>query len=62
MPVQPAMTPQAMLEMVNIADMLDDAALGKIGNLVYREYEIDKQSRNDWEQRMSTAVDMAMQV
>lgn len=65
MPTQLAaqgLTPQAMIEMVNIADHLPQEVVSQIGQRVSREFDIDKASRSDWERRMTDATDMAMQV
>ncbi|MGB1214600.1 MAG: hypothetical protein ACPG4X_14645 [Pikeienuella sp.] len=50
------------IESDNIADMLDDTQLGEIGRKVVDEFEIDKQSRADWEQDNKDAMDLALQV
>lgn len=47
---------------VNIAEMLDDEQLDKIGYEVEREYKIDKQSRSEWEAGANKAMDVALQV
>src|SRR5688572_16942836 len=47
--------------MVNVADELDEVALGKIGAKVVREYQIDKDSRKEWEDRARRAMDLARQ-
>lgn len=49
-------------DMGNIAEILTDEHLGRIGERVIREYEIDKASRSDWEKRIKAAMDIAMQV
>lgn len=51
-----------LINMPNIAEELDDSKLAEIGMKVVREYEIDKNSRADWECRMDKAMDLAMQV
>jgi chaperonin GroES len=51
-----------LIHMPNIATELDDSKLAEIGMQVIREYEIDKNSRADWERRMEKAMDLAMQV
>jgi chaperonin GroES len=51
-----------LIHMPNIATELDDSKLAEIGMKVVREYEIDKNSRADWEAKMSKAMDLAMQV
>lgn len=47
---------------VNIAEDLDDDTLANLGRKVVDEYDIDKVSRNDWEERNKVAMDLAMQV
>jgi chaperonin GroES len=51
-----------LINMPNIAEELDDSKLAEIGMKVVREYDIDKNSRADWESRMDRAMDLAMQV
>jgi chaperonin GroES len=51
-----------LINMPNIATELDDSKLAEIGMKVVREYEIDKNSRAEWEAKMSKAMDLAMQV
>jgi chaperonin GroES len=46
----------------NIADELDDDLLNKIGQRVTREFDIDLNSRSDWEDRSRIAMDLAMQI
>ena len=50
------------LEMENIAAELPAGELSRIGDLVEREYTIDKTSRADWETRCEKAMKIAMQV
>ena len=47
---------------VNIAEELPDDVLSKLGELVYREYEVDVRSRNDWSEHSEKAMKLAMQV
>lgn len=51
-----------LIETPNIATTLDDVELNKIGQTVKREYDIDKQSREDWERTATKAMDAALQV
>jgi chaperonin GroES len=51
-----------LIEMPNIATELDDSKLSEIGMKVVREYDIDKNSRAEWETKMGKAMDLAMQV
>jgi chaperonin GroES len=50
------------IDSVNIAPDLDAAVLGKIGETVVREYDIDENSRSDWKTKTEQAMEMAMQV
>ncbi len=45
----------------NVAELLKDEELARIGALVVREYNIDKDSRRDWETTARKAMDMAKQ-
>jgi len=49
----------AFLEMVNIADNLDDDLLADVGKRVVEDYQIDKDSRAEWEEQVKDAVDLA---
>jgi len=51
-----------MAQMPNAAEALDESELGKIGGKVVREYQIDKTSRADWEDKAKRAMDIARQV
>lgn len=57
-----ALTIDDILKVDNVAEYLDDALLGRIGQDVTRDYQIDIDSRKDWEQRYKRALDVAMQV
>ena len=46
----------------NIAEDLDDTQLADIAQRVYREYEIDEESREEWMSRMKGWLKLAMQV
>jgi chaperonin GroES len=46
----------------NVAELLDDEQLEKIGYDVEREFKIDKQSREDWEKSAERAMEIALQV
>jgi len=46
----------------NIAEKLDDAELSQIGYRVVEEFDIDKESRSDWEDRNEVAMKLATQV
>lgn len=45
----------------NVADLIEDGQLAKIGMRVVREYKIDLDSRKEWEQTAQRAMDMAKQ-
>lgn len=53
---------QKYADAVNIAELLDDDEVKKLGYDVEREYQIDKASRSDWEQSANKAMDVALQV
>ena len=65
-PEMPTHTEEDLLDMFlkteNIAESLDPGVLVKIGDTCVREYDIDKESRSAWEQRMEKALDLARQV
>ena len=46
----------------NITEMLDDKALNTIGFNVITEYNLDKDSRSQWERRVESAMKLALQV
>ena len=46
----------------NIVDMLDERALNTIGFNVITEFNLDKDSRSQWERRVETAMKLALQV
>lgn len=46
----------------NIAEMLDDQSLETIGMRSVLEYEMDRQSRQDWEKKMDDSMKLALQV
>ena len=46
----------------NIAEHLSDKDLTTIGNSCHREYQIDKDSRIEWEEKMEQAMKLALQV
>ena len=52
----------AYLDMVNIADELEDTRLAGIGERVVREFDIDLSSRSEWEERCDKAMKLALQV
>lgn len=46
----------------NVAELLDQSELTKIGMKVKREFDLDEASRSDWLEKMGDAIDLAMQV
>jgi chaperonin GroES len=50
-----------MATVPNVAELIEDAALAKIGMKVCREYKIDRDSRSEWETTAKRAMDMAKQ-
>jgi chaperonin GroES len=46
----------------NIAETLDQTVLDEIGQKVIRGYDVDKDSRSDWEKSMESAMKVARQV
>jgi chaperonin GroES len=46
----------------NIAEMLDESALNTIGHRVVNEFDLDKNSRSQWEKRVEEAMKLALQV
>lgn len=46
----------------NVAELLPEDQLAKIGNQVYEDWEVDKQSRSDWEEKTAVAMKLALQV
>jgi chaperonin GroES len=53
---------KTLLTEVNIAKRLDEEILTSIGNTCWKDYQNDKQSRVDWEERMESAMKLALQV
>jgi chaperonin GroES len=53
---------QDILSGQNLAELLPESELGKIGQQVIRDVEIDEQSRGDWQKRYERSLDVAMQV
>lgn len=46
----------------NIAELLDEQALNTLGERVVSEFNLDKESRSMWEQRVEEAMKLALQV
>lgn len=59
---EPVLSAQAMLEMTNIAEELDEDELKKIGNECKQGYDDDWNSRSDWEDETAEWVELANQV
>ncbi len=57
----PATKLRAMIEQINIADDLDKEQLHKIGSDAYEGYELDKQSRLEWEKQLDEWTKLATQ-
>lgn len=53
---------EKLLTSPNIAELLDERSLTTIGSTVLREFNIDKESRSMWEQRVEEAMKLALQV
>jgi chaperonin GroES len=56
---QRAIDISAYVEMTNIAESLDNSTLAAIGSRVCEDYQIDVDSRQDWEARIDTAIELA---
>lgn len=50
------------LQAANIADLLESHELNDIGRRSKAEYEIDKNSRSDWEESVQDALKLALQI
>ena len=55
-------TTKELLSTANIAELMDDVQLTTIGEKVVREYNMDKESRQDWEYKMDESMKLALQV
>jgi chaperonin GroES len=53
---------EKLLASPNIAEMLDDQELTTVGSRVVQEFNLDKDSRSVWEQRVEEAMKLALQV
>lgn len=51
-----------LLSHPNIAELMDEGTLVTIGEMVVREFEMDKESRIDWEYKMDESMKLALQV
>jgi len=56
-----AVTLQRLAEVDNAAEMIDPERLAALGQLVCREYSIDKDSRTEWERSANKAMAIAQQ-
>lgn len=52
----------SLLASDNIAEMLDEADRKKLGSDVVHDYQLDRDSRQDWEARIEKAMKLALQV
>jgi chaperonin GroES len=50
---------EAIIAAPNLADLMDEAELSRIGDTAVREYEIDKASMSAWFDRMKSGVELA---
>lgn len=53
---------KAILASNNVAELLEDDQLRKIGADVVHAFDVDKLSRLDWEKRVETSLELALQV
>jgi len=53
---------ETLLTSPNIAEHLDEDDLRKIGTQIWDGWDIDRQSRGPWEDKMKTSLDFALQV
>ena len=51
-----------LLESPNIVELLEEKDLNTIGYHVINEYNLDKESRSQWEKRVENAMKLALQV
>jgi len=51
-----------VLNSANITELLDDRDVSSIGHEAIRLYEVDRESRQEWEKRMEDALKLALQV
>lgn len=54
------LSPADLMREPNIADLLSSDERASLAQLVYAEWQLDKQSRSDWESRMAGAMDLAL--
>lgn len=48
--------------MPNIADELGEEQLNRIGQKAFQKYQLDKETRSDWEDKIEKAMEMALQI
>ena len=53
---------QSLIDLPNLATVMEDHTLGEIGDRCVKEYEIDVLSRGDWRKKVDTSLDMARQI
>ena len=53
---------QSQINLVNIAEKVDEQELNRIGNVVYEGYMIDEESRDQWKEKYKDYLDLAAQV
>lgn len=53
---------EAIQDATNVADLLSDEDLQKIGLAVTQDYEVDEQSRQRWKVKMEDATELALQL
>lgn len=57
-----SLSPADLVREPNIAELLPPDDRVKLAQLIFQEWELDKQSRSDWEDRMANAMDLALLV
>ena len=57
-----SLSTEKLLTSPNIAELLDETSLNTIGYNVAYEFDIDKNSRSQWEKRVEDAMKLALQV
>jgi len=62
MEIETQLTIKQLATSKNIAELLTEEELGYIGSEVVENYQDDLRSREDWEEKMSSALELAMQV
>ena len=53
---------ESLLNSVNVAELLDEDTLDKIGQMALEGYNIDKKSREGWEMKVDEWLELALQV